>query len=255
MREKHRIMLVSLCAIMVVVSSVMITLAYLTSKTEKVVNTFTLGNVKFEEGLGNDLNEAKTNENGKPVNKDGAEIDNKDSAPRVTTNKYKLVPGHTYTKDPTIHLAADSEDCYLFVKVENGLTKTKGSINGIEAAAEEGRYTNIVGQMEKNGWYAIDEATYPGIYVYVGDSGDSTPEVVSAKNGDRKKVVFNEFKIDKNITGDKLKEYVVENKDTGTPVDLSAVTNITITAYAVQADGFKDKSGLAIWELVKENFT
>lgn len=236
MRKKHRIMLVSLCAIMIVVSSVMLTLAYLTSETEKVVNTFTVGNVKFDENLNNGLDEAKTNENGngKPVDKNNNETNDKSLAPRVTKNEYKLVPGHTYTKDPTIHLDKDSEDCYLFVKVVNGLTKTMedGTKDSIEAATKEGEYTNIAGQMEDKGWKPIEDRS--NIYVYVGTGGNA-PEIVRAKSieADRNKVVFEEFKIRGNVNADKLDEY----KD----------KTITITAYAVQADGFGGKKGSDIW--------
>lgn len=245
MRKKHRIMLVSLCAIMIVVSSVMLTLAYLTAKTGEVVNTFTVGNVKFDENLNNGLDEAKTNENGngKPVDKNNNETNDKSLAPRVTENKYKLVPGHTYTKDPTIHLDKTSEDCYLFVKVENGLTKTKDGIEGIEAATEttgDTPYKNIADQMKANGWYAIGNG-YTDIYVYVGSSTGTDPKVVKASEK-ADYLVFENFKIDENITGEQLNKYVEKTEDG------VIITKITITAYAVQADGFGDKSGSDIWK-------
>ena len=40
---------------------------------------------------------------------------------RVKANRYKLIPGHSYQKDPTVHLAANSEASWLFVKVEEQL--------------------------------------------------------------------------------------------------------------------------------------
>lgn len=80
------------------------TIAYLTD-TKTVTNTFTVGNVTIT------LDEAK-------VDAYGVEVEGAD---RVTGNEYKLIPGHTYVKDPTIHVGATSEDCWLFVKVENGL--------------------------------------------------------------------------------------------------------------------------------------
>ena len=62
-------------------------------------------------------------ENGKPTGertKDPTEED-KDEG-----NAYHLLPGQTYTKDPTIHVSDDSEGCYLFVKVENGIKNIEG---------------------------------------------------------------------------------------------------------------------------------
>ena len=61
------------------------TLAWLTDKTDPVTNTFTVGNINIE------LKE--------------------------TTSDYKMVPGNTIAKDPKVTVKANSEACYLFVKV------------------------------------------------------------------------------------------------------------------------------------------
>ena len=93
--------LVVLSVLALVAASVFGTLAYLTD-TDQATNTFTVGQV-------------------------GLKLDEKDvddSTPdkdRDTANKYHLLPGHTYVKDPTVHVDADSEDCYLFVTVANGI--------------------------------------------------------------------------------------------------------------------------------------
>lgn len=110
---KKKLMTV-LALVLVIAMSVAGTYAYLTSQA-KVNNTFTVGNVSIT------MDEAKVNEYGV--------VDT--SASRVTENSYKLVPGHEYTKDPTIHVGANSEDCYLFVEITNGLG-TAGTINGLE---------------------------------------------------------------------------------------------------------------------------
>ena len=62
------------------------TLAWLTDKTASVKNTFTVGNINIE------LTE--------------------------TTTNYKMVPGNTISKDPKVTVKANSEACWLFVKVE-----------------------------------------------------------------------------------------------------------------------------------------
>lgn len=62
------------------------TLAWLTDKTDPVKNTFAVGDINIE------LTE--------------------------TTTNYKMVPGNTISKDPKVTVKANSEACWLFVKVE-----------------------------------------------------------------------------------------------------------------------------------------
>ncbi len=62
------------------------TVAWLTAKTNAVVNTFTVGDINI------DLTE--------------------------TTTNYKMVPGNTISKNPKVTVKAGSEACWLFVKVE-----------------------------------------------------------------------------------------------------------------------------------------
>ena len=100
MKTKSKALLLTLCAVLLVAASVMGTMAYLTS-TDKVENTFTVGNVTIT------LDEAK-------VNTDGTLAA---PAERVKANEYKLLPGHTYTKDPTVTVKAVSESSYVRMKV------------------------------------------------------------------------------------------------------------------------------------------
>jgi predicted ribosomally synthesized peptide with SipW-like signal peptide len=132
MKSKKKVFLTVLCAAALVVASVLGTMAFLTSK-DQVNNTFTVGKVAIT------LDEANVTDMGAPV----ADAD------RVKANTYKLIPGHEYTKDPTIHVAADSEDSWIFVKVENGLS-------AIEAD------TTIADQIKANGWTALEGAA--GVY-------------------------------------------------------------------------------------------
>ena len=61
------------------------TLAWLTDQTDEVKNTFTVGDINI--GL------------------------------TETTADYKMVPGNTIAKDPTVTVKANSEACWLFVKI------------------------------------------------------------------------------------------------------------------------------------------
>lgn len=201
MKTKSKALLLALCAVLLVAASVLGTLAYLTD-TETVTNTFTVG-----EDVTIKLDEAKTDENGVVVTPEE----------RVTGNEYKLLPGHTYAKDPTVHVTG--EDCYVFVTVTNG-------ISNIEATGD----TTIAAQMAKNGWVAVDG--YTDLYIYnVSENADKT---VVAKTTDL--VVFETFTV----------------KDDAVHNDLNDVKNsqIVINAYAVQKDGFENKTPADIWATV-----
>ncbi len=99
MKTKSKALLMTLCAVLLVAASVLGTMAYLTS-TDEVENTFTVGNVKIT------LDEAKVNADGTVNGTD-----------RVKGNEYKLMPGHTYVKDPTVTVKAPSVDSYVRMKV------------------------------------------------------------------------------------------------------------------------------------------
>ena len=99
-KTKTKALLMSLCAVLLVAASVLGTMAYLTDSKD-VKNTFTVGNVAIK------LDEAKVTTDGKIVQ----------GADRVQTNDYKLLPGHTYVKDPTVTVLKPSVDSYVRMKV------------------------------------------------------------------------------------------------------------------------------------------
>lgn len=100
MKTKSKALLLTLCAVLLVAASVLGTMAYLTSADE-VTNTFTVGQVKIK------LDEAKVDEFGIPV----------EPTERVQGNAYKLLPGYTYTKDPTVTVLEGSAESYVRMKV------------------------------------------------------------------------------------------------------------------------------------------
>lgn len=93
--KKSKVLLTLTCAALLVVASVMGTMAYLTD-TKEAVNTFTVGNVHIN------LDEAKVDASGNAVENE-----------RTTGSAYHLIPGHSYVKDPTVTVLANSEDSYV----------------------------------------------------------------------------------------------------------------------------------------------
>ena len=185
MKTVRKTLVLAACAILLVCATVVGTLAYLTA-TATVQNTFTVGNVS--------------------ITMDETDVDN--STPnmdRDTENKYKLLPGQAYTKDPVIHVDTESEDCYVFVKVTNNISEVEAEDN------------TIVSQMEKNGWMLVPGTSNVYYQPNAVKGGTNVP-------------VFANFTVRSDADADDL------NKVAG--------QTIVVEAYAVQAAGFKaDEDG------------
>ena len=134
MKAKKTLTLV-LCMVLVAALSVAGTLAYLTSE-DTVTNTFTVGEIEIT------MDEADTDEYGEEILKDGKAVD------RVTENAYLLVPGHEYKKDPVVHVTANSEASWLFVRITNDI------------AAIEDKNATIAAQITANGWTELKTDVY-----------------------------------------------------------------------------------------------
>ena len=202
MRTKTKALVLALCAVLLVVTTVFVTMAFLTSE-DSVQNTFTVGKVEIT------LDEAK-------VDSYGNEIAN---AERVKENEYKLIPSHTYVKDPTIHVDSNSEDCYLFVKIQNDLG-SDGVINGIA----------------NNGWVLVEGTQ--DVYCYYGVTDGETNSTKQIVKPGKDKKVFDTFTFGEKANPD--------NYDTATKN-----AEIIVTAYAIQADGLFEKTPAEIWALFK----
>ncbi len=204
MKTKRKALLLSLCAVLLVVASVMGTMAYL-ADSKTVTNTFTIGQVKIK------LDEAKVDTNGKPVT----------PAERVTTNSYKLLPGSTYTKDPTVTVKSGSEVSYVKMTVTFSFAEQLDAIFAPNGAA----LTSIF-----NGYDAAK-------WIYKGETDDKTAntrtyefwykETVDASAGDVKlDALFDSITVPGTITEEQL----------ATIQDMT----ITVNAYAIQAANFAD---------------
>ena len=100
---KKKLLVISVCVIVAVMAITGSSLAWLKDQTTTVVNTFTEGKVDIDLYEHNYL--AETNELGTTKIRDDS-------------NTYKMVPGNTLPKDPTVEVLAVSEACWLFVKIE-----------------------------------------------------------------------------------------------------------------------------------------
>ncbi len=155
MKKKKAFLLVA-CAVLLVVASVMGTMAYLTDSAS-VTNTFTVGKVDIK------LDESTVNEYGEHTNPAGR---------AEAGNSYKLIPGHEYVKDPIVTVLAGSEASWLFVKVENEISAIEATTNTIAA------------QITANGWNALEGVN--GVYY---------KEASATSNNDAQYKVFEKFTI------------------------------------------------------------
>ena len=203
MKTKRKALLLTFCAVLLVVASVLGTIAYLTAN-DKVTNTFTVGQVAIN------LDEAKVTEDGKAVT----------PAERVKANRYKLLPGHTYTKDPTVTVLKGSESSYIKMTVTFTMAKELDKIFAPKGAD----LTSIFNGYDAANWTAkgntknttANTRTYEFWY----------KEAVVAPTADVKlDALFDSITVPSTINNDQLKT--------------SADMTITVNAYAIQADGFE----------------
>lgn len=149
------------------------TVAWLVSSTNAVVNTFTYGDINITLG-------------------------------ETTGATYKIIPGVDIEKDPKVTVKANSEACWLFVKVE-----------------ETGTFVdNKVTYSIADGWTQGDGTNIPANVYY---------RAVDAVTNDTDFAVLKDNKI-----------YVSEELSKSDIQSISDQPKLTFTAYAVQKDGIDD---------------
>ena len=146
------------------------TVAWLVAKSDPVVNTFTYGdiNINLEE---------------------------------TTGSSYKIIPGVDIAKDPKVTVKADSEACWLFVKVDEVGTFVADKVTYSVA----------------DGWTAL--TGQPGVYYREVGAVTADTDLYVLKD--------NVVKVSDTLTKEDIK-------------DIPTGPTLTFTAYAVQKDGIAD---------------
>lgn len=229
MKTKSKALLLVLSAVLLVVSSVMGTMAYLTD-SDDVANTFTVGKVYIN------LDEAVVDSNG-TAKTDGSRTED--------GNKYNLIPGQSYDKDPTVTVEKGSEPSYVRMlvtvsdigKLKSAFPKDKIlNINGVNTAVYADYYNGEVFLLQAlvEGW---DNTVWIPVTENIGTSGSVTYEfryngIVDARKSDQ---VLDDLFEKINIPG------YVNNEELAY---LNAV-EIKIVAQAIQAAGFENSADAA----------
>ena len=214
MKSKHKALLLSMCAVLLVAVSIFGTLAYLTDK-DTVTNTFTVGSV------GLSLDEAD-------VKPDGSYETNHDS--RVQANEYHLLPGHTYYKDPTVTVDAGSEAAYvrMIVTVENIDDLKQALPNSGETTKYYAADGTFLLQMLCGGWDA-------NTWVFEGytEKADGTEGYYEFRYKEVVKKSETETELD-----DLFETITVPGEIDNDHLAYLADVEIVVAAHAIQADGF-----------------
>lgn len=193
------------------------TLAWLIADTDPVVNTFTYGDIDLE------LEETRTDEKGNPVDNDG------DGIPDKTTvgNEYKMLPGETYGKDPTVTVLAGSEACWLFVKLEEKCDVTIQNADGTTTTYD---FDDYLAYEVADCWtQLLDRDGQPVEGVYYTRVGESETDLSYQVLKDNQITVLD------TVTKDMLN--ALDNN--GEDIENATYPSLSVTAYAVQYSGFE----------------
>ena len=176
------------------------TLAWLKDQTEEVKNTFTYGDINIT------LDEADVND------EDG----DGNTTERVKEQaKYKMIPGVTLTKDPTVTVKANSENCWLFVKVEKSDNFDSFMTYDIDVADGE------------DGWNSLGNG-YPGVYY----------REVMTSDKDQSFSVLKDNQVTVLGTVTKVALNALDTNADGTKKVPTDYPTLSFTAYAVQKASF-----------------
>lgn len=177
------------------------TFAYLTDQTATVTNTFTVGDVTFDDDneVGSGLRESavvRDAETGSYVDNDGADTWT------VITNEYtNLAAGEEVYKDPTVVMGADSQNAWVFAKV-----------------------TNVTNEAFSEVAWSADWTDVTAEYKVANGITEDVDYVVFAKNtiiaAEEASTIFTSVTLSTDVTGE------------------TVIPEITVQAFAIQAAGF-----------------
>lgn len=162
---KKKTISVLLALVLVIGCTVGGTIAWLTASTDAVTNTFTVGDINI-------------------------------TLDETTGAEYKMVPGNILDKDPTVTVLADSEACWLFVKIE-----------------ESANLKDFITYAVADGWTQLEA----GVYYREVPAGTADQTFNVLQN--------NQVKVNEEVTKEMMDGLTDETRPT-----------LTFTAYACQKD-------------------
>lgn len=174
--------------------------------SKSVTNTFTYGDINIT------LDETELDSSGQPTS----------NRTETGNDNYIMIPGQDVLKDPKVTVAAESEACWLFVKLEEFGGAT---IDGVSYGFDKYLTYEV-----DSAWTALDATNYPGVYY----------KEVSGSNSDQEFNVIKDNKL--SVPGDVTKTMLNALDATA---GSETYPTLKITAYAIQKTGFN--TAAAAW--------
>lgn len=234
MNKNKRIILSIVYALLLVTTSILGTIAYLTSEAS-VVNTFTVGQVNIA------LDETKVNEDGIPVDKEGNPVEKDPTTGKYLNaarteenggNAYHLIPGKNEIKDPTITIKEDSEQAYvrMVLTIQNASAVQAIVDNDVHGLND---FSDLLIGWDNTKWI------YQG---YKQEDYNSTNNTMTFEfryhapviGGDEDialEPLFTELRVPATLNSDEIESLYIEN-------DEDATFKMIIVGHAIQAVGF-----------------
>ena len=185
-------------------------LAWLIDETPSVTNTFTYGDINI------DLSE-------------------------TTPPLYKMVPGKVLSKDPMVTVKANSEKCWLFVRVDE--------------SANLSQFVKYQINTGENDWTALESVS--GVYYRTGEAS-TKDQMFSVLAGG----TYTSSDLSETLSWSENQVLVkpeVEKEDLNaldaSGVESAAYPTLTFTAYAVQYEGFEGNPAAAWAQIQSANTT
>lgn len=192
MKKSKSLLITAVMLAVITVTAVTPTFSWLSSETDPVVNTFAGGAIALT------LDESPVDANGQKI--DGA---------RVQANTYKYTAGAELYKDPTPTVLAGSDQCYVFLYVENEL-------NDLFAI-----------NYDTQNWLKVAEKGNGTVYAYftrVDTSASDENQVLAP--------IFTKINVSDELTADDVKEL--------------GTKKLSVTAYAVQSASLTSAEAIEI---------
>lgn len=194
-----KVLISALAIVLVACCAIGGTLAWLQTQTDTVTNTFTYGDITIK------LDESVLGDDGALTS----------SRTESGNSNYKMLPATDLPKDPKVTVKAESEACWLFVKID-----------------ESANFRSFMSYNVNSVWTVLDATNYPGVYYY---NGTALNSYITADK---------EFEV---LANNKVSVSSSVTKDMFTASGYTAPT-LKFTAYAVQKDGFDTPA--AAWAVV-----
>ncbi|MBQ7874320.1 MAG: hypothetical protein IJ306_04055 [Oscillospiraceae bacterium] len=214
LKSLGKIALLVVCMALLAISASAVTMAFLTD-TDEDINTFVLGDVEIT------LDEAKVTPNGVPVVENGEQLRTSES------NLYQLVPGGSYTKDPTVTVKGGGSEAYVrMVVTVKGLKQIK------EVFGDSFDPEKFIEGWEKDIWiyYGTEENAENNTVTY---EFRYYKTVEGSETDFKLEPLFTTFVVPKDITTEDVK-ILAEN------------INISVAGNGIQAAGFENED--EAWE-------